>query len=92
MRSIESDDRRNTRMVALGWFQATGDKATRKATSLIEVGSNSGPVYAAIAIGSKNDAEILGGTTACLSRVGQAQGSRLFWRVSLPTASRMGLR
>jgi BASS family bile acid:Na+ symporter len=51
-------------MVALGWFLATGGRATRKATSLIEVGSNSGPVFAAIAIGFNNDPDILGITTA----------------------------
>ncbi len=51
-------------MVALGWFLATGGRATRKATSLIEVGSNSGPVFAAVAIAFNNDPEILGITTA----------------------------
>ena len=50
--------------IALGWFIATGDKSTRKATALIEPGSNAGPVFAAIAIAFNNDPEILGVATA----------------------------
>lgn len=51
-------------MVALGYFLSRGDKSTRKATAMIEPGSNAGPVFAAIAIGFNNDPEILGVTTA----------------------------
>jgi BASS family bile acid:Na+ symporter len=53
-------------MIALGWFLATGGKSTRKATALIEPGSNAGPVFAAIAIGFNNDPEILGIATALI--------------------------
>jgi BASS family bile acid:Na+ symporter len=53
-------------MIALGWFLATGDKGTRKATALIEPGSNAGPVFAAIAIAFNNDPEILGIATALI--------------------------
>jgi BASS family bile acid:Na+ symporter len=53
-------------MVALGWFIATGDKSTRKATALIQPGSNSGPVFAAVAIAFHNDPEILGIATALI--------------------------
>ncbi len=51
-------------MIALGYFLSTGNKAVRKATAMIEPGSNSGPVFAAIAIAFGNDPEILGIATA----------------------------
>ena len=47
-------------VIALGYFLSTGDKSVRKATAMIEPGSNSGPVFAAIAIAFGNDPEILG--------------------------------
>ena len=47
-------------MIALGYFLSTGDRSIRKATAMIEPGSNSGPVFAAIAIAFGNDPEILG--------------------------------
>jgi BASS family bile acid:Na+ symporter len=47
-------------VIALGYFLSTGDRSIRKATAMIEPGSNSGPVFAAIAIAFGNDAEILG--------------------------------
>jgi BASS family bile acid:Na+ symporter len=53
-------------MIALGYFLATGGKAVRKATAMIEPGSNSGPVFAAIAIAFNNDPEILGIATALI--------------------------
>ena len=53
-------------MIGLGWFLSTGDKASRKATALIEPGSNAGPVFAAIAIAFNNDPEILGIATALI--------------------------
>ena len=53
-------------VIALGWFLSKGDNPTRKATALIEPGSNAGPVFAAVAIGFNNDPEILGITTALI--------------------------
>jgi BASS family bile acid:Na+ symporter len=50
-------------MVVLGYFIATGDSSVRKGTGLLEIGSNSGPTFAAIAIAFDNDPEILGITT-----------------------------
>jgi BASS family bile acid:Na+ symporter len=47
-------------VIALGWFLSTGGRSIRKATALVEPGSNSGPVFAAIAIAFNNDPEILG--------------------------------
>jgi bile acid:Na+ symporter, BASS family len=47
-------------MIALGYFLSRGDRSIRKATAMIEPGSNSGPVFAAIAIAFGNDPEILG--------------------------------
>jgi len=44
----------------LGYVISVGDKKTREATGLIQVGSNSGPVFAAIAIAFNNDPAILG--------------------------------
>jgi BASS family bile acid:Na+ symporter len=51
-------------MIALGYFLSKGDSSVRKATAMIEPGSNSGPIFAAIAIAFNNDPEILGITTA----------------------------
>jgi len=53
-------------MIALGWYLSRGGKGTRKATALIEPGSNAGPVFAAIAIAFNNDPEILGIATALI--------------------------
>jgi BASS family bile acid:Na+ symporter len=53
-------------IIAAGWFLSTGDKPTRKATALIEPCSNSGPVFAAVAIAFDNDPEILGILVALL--------------------------
>jgi BASS family bile acid:Na+ symporter len=53
-------------MIALGYFLSTGDKATRKATGLIQPGTNSGPTFAAVAIAFHNDPEILGIATALI--------------------------
>ena len=53
-------------MIAVGWFVATGDTATRKATALIEPGSNAGPVFAAVAIAFDNDPELLGVVTVLI--------------------------
>ncbi len=51
-------------MIALGYFISKGDKPVRRATAMIEPGSNAGPVFAAIAIAFNNDPEILGIATA----------------------------
>jgi len=51
-------------MIVVCWFFDTGERKTRIATSLIEPGSNSGAVFAAIAIAFNNDPVILGITTA----------------------------
>ena len=51
-------------MIALGYFLSKGDGSVRRATAMIEPGSNSGPVFAAIAIAFNNDPVILGITTA----------------------------
>ena len=53
-------------MLVVGWFVATGDTATRKATALIEPGSNAGPVFAAVAIAFDNDPELLGVVTVLI--------------------------
>ena len=47
-------------VIALGYFLSTGDRSIRKATAMIEPGSNAGPIFAAIAIAFGNDPEILG--------------------------------
>ena len=47
-------------VIALGYFLSSGDKSIRKATAMVEPGSNSGPIFAAIAIAFNNDPEILG--------------------------------
>ena len=44
----------------LGYVIATGDRKTREATGLVQIGSNAGPVFAAIAIAFDNDPAILG--------------------------------
>jgi BASS family bile acid:Na+ symporter len=49
----------------LNWESAGGRK-TRIATSLIEPVSNTGPVFAAVAIGFSNDPAILSATTMLL--------------------------
>jgi BASS family bile acid:Na+ symporter len=51
-------------MIALGYFLSKGDRSIRKATAMIEPGSNAGPIFAAIAIAFGNDPEILGIATA----------------------------
>jgi BASS family bile acid:Na+ symporter len=53
-------------MILLGYFIAVGKKETRIATSLIEPGSNAGPVMAAVAIGFNNDPAILGATVVLI--------------------------
>lgn len=50
-------------MVVLGYFISKGDSSIRKGTGVLEIGSNSGPTFAAIAIAFGNDPEILGITT-----------------------------
>ena len=50
-------------MVVLGYFISKGDSSIRKGTGLLEIGSNSGPTFAAIAIAFGNDPAILGVTT-----------------------------
>jgi BASS family bile acid:Na+ symporter len=53
-------------ILVVGWYLAVGDRSTRIATSLIEPGSNSGPVMAAVAIGFNNDPAILGVVVAII--------------------------
>jgi BASS family bile acid:Na+ symporter len=53
-------------MVVLGYFISKGGKPIRKATAMVAPSSNSGPVFAAIAIAFNNDPEILGITTALI--------------------------
>ena len=50
-------------MVVLGYFLSRGDSSIRKGTGVLEIGSNSGPTFAAIAIAFNNDPAILGITT-----------------------------
>jgi BASS family bile acid:Na+ symporter len=50
-------------MVVLGYFISKGDSSVRKGTGVLEIGSNSGPTFAAIAIAFNNDPVILGVTT-----------------------------
>jgi BASS family bile acid:Na+ symporter len=45
---------------ALGYFISRGDGSMRRATASIQVGSNSGPTFAAIALAFDNDPAILG--------------------------------
>jgi BASS family bile acid:Na+ symporter len=53
-------------MIGLGYFISKGGKPIRKATAMIEPGSNSGPVFAAIAIAFDNDIAILGTAVAMI--------------------------
>lgn len=47
-------------MVVIGYFLSMGGRETRAATSMIQIGSNSGPSFAAVAIAFGNDPLILG--------------------------------
>jgi BASS family bile acid:Na+ symporter len=53
-------------MLVVGYFVATGGKETRSTVSLLEPISNSGPVFAAVAIAFNNDPEILGAVTGII--------------------------
>jgi BASS family bile acid:Na+ symporter len=53
-------------MLVVGYFVATGGKETRSTVALLEPISNSGPVFAAVAIAFNNDPEILGAATGIL--------------------------
>ena len=53
-------------MVVFGYFLSVGGYETRSATSLIQIGSNSGPSFAAVAIAFDNDPAILGAVVAIL--------------------------
>jgi BASS family bile acid:Na+ symporter len=53
-------------MIALGYFISKGGNPVRKATAMIEPGSNAGPTFAAIAIAFDNDPEILGVAVALI--------------------------
>jgi BASS family bile acid:Na+ symporter len=53
-------------MAALGYFLSVGGYETRSATSMIQIGSNSGPSFAAVAIAFGNDPLILGAVVAIL--------------------------
>ena len=53
-------------MIALGYFISKGGKSVRKATAMIQPGSNAGPTFAAIAIAFNNDPEILGIATVLI--------------------------
>ena len=53
-------------MIVIGYFVSVGDYPTRAATALIQPGSNSGPVFAAVAIAFNNDPAILGAVTAII--------------------------
>ncbi|NNJ47039.1 MAG: bile acid:sodium symporter [Acidimicrobiia bacterium] len=53
-------------MIVLGYFVSTGNAETRKATSLIQPMSNSGPAFAAVAIAFDGDPAILGAVTGIL--------------------------
>jgi BASS family bile acid:Na+ symporter len=53
-------------MIALGYFISRGGSAVRKATAMIEPGSNAGPTFAAIAIAFDNDPKILGVAVALI--------------------------
>jgi len=50
-------------MVVLGYFISRGDSSIRKGTGVLEIGSNAGPTFAAIAIAFNNDPAILGTAT-----------------------------
>jgi BASS family bile acid:Na+ symporter len=47
-------------MFVLGYFLSRGDGKVRRATGSIQIGSNAGPTFAAIALAFDNDPEILG--------------------------------
>jgi BASS family bile acid:Na+ symporter len=53
-------------MIVLGYFVAVGGKKTRSSVALLEPISNSGPVFAAVAIAFNNDPEILGAATGII--------------------------
>jgi BASS family bile acid:Na+ symporter len=53
-------------MAVIGYFVSVGDYPTRSATSMIQIGSNSGPSFAAVAIAFGNDPLILGAVVAIL--------------------------
>ena len=53
-------------MVVLGYFVSVGSYETRSATSMIQIGSNSGPSFAAVAIAFGNEPAILGAVTAII--------------------------
>ena len=53
-------------MVLIGYFLSVGGYKTRSATSMIQIGSNSGPSFAAVAIAFDNDPAILGAVVAIL--------------------------
>jgi len=53
-------------MIVIGYFVSVGGYPTRAATALIQPGSNSGPVFAAVAIAFNNDPAILGAVTAII--------------------------
>jgi len=53
-------------MVVIGYFVSVGGYETRSATSMIQIGSNSGPSFAAVAIAFGNDPAILGAVTAII--------------------------
>ena len=53
-------------MVVVGYFVSMGSYETRSATSMISIGSNSGPSFAAVAIAFNNEPAILGATVAIL--------------------------
>ena len=50
----------------IGYVVSYGDRKTRETTSLIEVGTNAGPAFAAIAIAFNNKVEIVGAAVAML--------------------------
>ncbi|UCC52376.1 MAG: hypothetical protein JSV68_00120, partial [Anaerolineaceae bacterium] len=51
---------------ALGYFISRGDGSVRRATGSIQMGSNSGPAFAAIALAFDNDPAILGTAVALI--------------------------
>ncbi len=53
-------------MVVLGYFISKGDSSIRKGTGVLEIGSNAGPTFAAIAIAFNNDPAILGTATVLI--------------------------
>ena len=53
-------------MVVIGYFLSLGGYETRSATSMVQIGSNSGPSFAAVAIAFGNDPLILGAVVAIL--------------------------